>query len=194
MRRRAFLTLLAVALYADGAAGESDLSAAAQRVKTAHVHLMSAPSDPTAQRAYLAAFPSDFAAFRAMFMPKDFKQLYDGHDYVFALSDIGKALPEETFAKMLGIEATAKWDADAVNYLQHVTITLAQQQPKAFVSRFNALSQSEQRGVVTFLADGPHRPTASLIELTAQLEKGGYKAVAKQLREAAELRRARGEH
>ena len=193
MRRREFVICVA-ALTLSASVSAAELSDPAQRVKNAYAALVKAPSERNVQLAYLAAFPADFATFLAVFMPKDFKQLYDGHDYVFALSDIGNVLPEQTFAKILKIESTAKWQADAPNYLQHVSIKLALQHPRQFVSGLGRLSPSEQNGVIEFLVDGPHRPTEDFKKLTEELKRLGYVPESKQLRQAGEKVRRGGKH
>lgn len=172
----------------------SELSASARKVKTAYDAFTELPSERNVQIAYLEAFPNDFETFLAVFMPKDYKQLYDGQEYVYALFDIGKVLPEQTLKLMMQIETTGKWDADAPNYLQHITINLGKMYPKEFVDSLTELSSLDQKGVINFLVDGPHRPTKSYQKLTDLLKKLGYLGIAKQLRRAGEKARLTSGH
>ena len=188
MNRRALLWLLAAVPLT--VLGATPLSTASERVKAAHAVLATAPSDVTAQRAFLAAFPSNFPGFLAVFMPPDFDQLYDGHEYIYPLADIGKSLPKETMEKLLKIETRGKWDADAPNYLQDVTLTLANTDTNVFLASLARLKATEQLGVIAFLAAGIEGPHPAFITLALQVEHAGQLKLAKRMRKEAELSQA----
>ena len=172
------------------------LSLEAQRVQVSYTKLLAAPSDPTTQLAYLDEFPATYTEFLSVFMPPDFKQLYDGREYIFALDDIGKAFPEQTLRKLLPLETAAHWDADAVNYLQYVTLNLAVAYPQFFVRTLSKLSRKEQDGVIKFLADGIEGPHPSFLKLADRIESAGQTSLAKQMRKEANIskKRADNEH
>ena len=170
------------------------LSIEAQRVQTAYTKLLAASSNPSTQLSYLDAFPGTFTEFMSVFMPPDFKQLYDGHEYIFALNDIGKALPEQTLNKLLPLETAAHWNADAVNYLQEVTINLAMANPKLFIRTLSRLRKKDQDGVVKFLADGIEGPHPSFLELAKKIESIGQTLLAKQMRKEANISKKRADH
>lgn len=161
-----------------------DLSKESVLVKGAYEKLLTNPSDLEIQKEYLKAFPDDFNVFLAVFMPEDFGQLYDRHDYINALFNIGTGLPRETFKKILRIETTAKWDADAVNYLQRVTLELALKYTNEFAKEFKILNPNEQKGVAGFLMDGPHGSNRRSIRLKEHLQKTGHSDIAELLQKA----------
>lgn len=73
------LVVICILLFACEA--YAGLSIEAQRLQTAYTKLLAASSNPTTQLAYLDSFPSTYTEFMSVFMPSDFKQLYDGHEY-----------------------------------------------------------------------------------------------------------------
>jgi len=170
------------------------LSSEAERVQKSYAKLVSSPNDPATQLAYLEAFPQTHDEFMTVFMPPDFKQLYDGHEYVYALRDIGTAFPEKTIELLLRIVATARWNADAVNYLQNVTLGIAFSNPQLFVRCLIALAKREQDGVVRFLADGIEGPKPSFLELADRIEEVGQALLAKRMREEAQISKERADH
>ena len=193
MKHRHYLALLAV-LPTAVLAAEPKLIPAAERVKVAFVKLSKAPRDLSVQRAYLAAFPNNASEFMAVFMPADFGQLYDGHDYISALTSIGKALPEETMIKGLTIGAGAKWDADAPNYLQNILLDLAVANPKVFVSSLSSLDGPGQTNALTFLADGTEGPNEEFITLATQMKKAGRPDLTKRMLKEAQESQKRADH
>jgi hypothetical protein len=162
-----------------------ELSPASERVKAAFSALSKSPTTAATQEAYLAAFPTDFREFMAIFMPPDFGQLYDGHEYIAPLRSIGEARPKEVMTKLLHLGAGGTWDADAPNYLQDVTLTLAISHTDVFITTYSGLSEKEKKGLLAFLADGIEGPSPSFGALATQVEKSRHpELVTRMLKEA----------
>lgn len=169
----------------------------AQKVQAAYTKLTSEPSNASNQLAYLVAFPNNYEEFMSVFMPSDFKQLYgDSHEHFLLLADIGKQFPEQTLDRLLPIEAIARWDADALNDLQEVTISIAMDNPKIFAKCLFKQSKMKRDGVVQFLADGIEGPHPFLGELANRVERAAHVSLAKQIRHEAAIstKRANREH
>lgn len=194
MIRFRHLVIIGMILFTCEVYADAGLSLEAQRVQAAYTKLLSASSNPTNQLAYLNAFPCTYNEFISIFMPPDFKQLYDGHEYIFALDEIGKVFPEQTLSKLLPLETTARWNADAVNYLQHVTINLAMANPKIFIRTLSRLKKNDQYGVVKFLADGIEGPHPVFLQLIERIERSGQISLAKQMRKEVSVSTKRADH
>jgi len=172
----------------------SSLSDNSLRVKNAYEEFVQNPEDKSIQLAYLDAFPSDFVTFMAVFMPRGFGQLYDGHEYVEAIYEIGQDLPTPTMQKILKVAVSGKWDADAPNYLQGTIIGLAKLNPEVFAKEFSVLTEVEQTEVIHFLVDGPHRPTSRFVNLTEEMQTMGYMDIAAKMNKAADIARRNSGH
>jgi hypothetical protein len=192
MKRRQYLWALA-AIPAMALAGQA-LSPASARVKAAFLALSRSPNSAETQEAYLVAFPADFREFMAIFMPPGFDQLYDGHEYIAPLRYIGDARPKEAMTKLLRLGAGGMWDADAPNYLQDVTLTLAIAHTDVFVATYSELSAKEQMGLLVFLAGGIEGPHPSFIALATQVKKSRHPELATQMLEGAKASQDASDH
>jgi hypothetical protein len=189
--RQYVLALAAVPVLALAA---PELSPSSQRVKAEFSALTNSPTTAATEEAYLAAFPSDFREFMAIFMPPDFGQLYDGHEYIAPLQSIGESHPEEVMMKLLHLGAAATWDADAPNYLQEVTLTLAMSHTHVFVTTYSGLSEKEKKGLLTFLADGNEGPKPSFGALATRVEKSHHPELATRMLEEAKASQEAADH
>jgi len=80
-------------------------------------------------------------------------ELYDGHDFIDALSLTGEKHGTELGKLLVGLAKDAHKDADAPSYLQHLTAVYAGKHAKTFVELFDQLPSQKQAQLITFLAD-----------------------------------------
>ena len=108
------------------------------------------PDDPATQERYLKIFPHDFASFMNLF---GFDHpLYDGAQYILALSPLGKTHPMEVGKLLIALAKDAHHEADAPNFLQQVTAAYAAQHTKMFAQLLKGLTPQKQTQLITFLA------------------------------------------
>jgi len=143
------LTVLLFAMHAG--AQEGRLSPQARELTQALAVLRARPDDSAAQLRYLNTFPKDYREFLNLFDLDH--ELYDGHDFVDALSLTGKVHEAELGKLLVGLAKDAHYDADAPSYLQHVTAIYAGRHPKTFADLLRPLPIQKQVQLITFLAD-----------------------------------------
>jgi hypothetical protein len=149
MHRILALILLLFGLHAT--AQDKQLSPKARELAQALAALRSSPNDSAAQERYLKAFPHDYRAFLNLFDLDH--ELYDGHDFVDALSLAGKGHEAELGNLLVGLAKDAHYDSDAPSYLQGLTAVYAGQHPKTFAELLKQLPFQKQAQLITFLAD-----------------------------------------
>jgi hypothetical protein len=132
-------------------AQERQLSSRASELTQALAALRTSPDDSGAQERYLKAFPHNYREFLHLFDLDH--ELYDGHDFIDALSLTGKDHAAELGELLVGLAKDAYHDADAPSYLQQVTAVYAGQHPKTFAELCKQLSPQKQTQLITFLAD-----------------------------------------
>jgi hypothetical protein len=80
-------------------------------------------------------------------------ELYDGRDFIDALSLTGKDHSAELGALLVGLAKDAHYDADAPNSLQQVMAVYAGHDPKTFAELCKQLPPQKQTQLITSLAD-----------------------------------------
>ncbi len=164
-------------------------------VKTAFDSLLLDSTSTSRQQIYVSAFPSDTKTFLRVFASKKFDQLYDGHDYIETFERCAANFPVEVISKCVDIGKNLVWDADAVSYLQHMSVRLAIDHTTVFIKKFQTLSKAKQSSLVTFYADVEnHRVYQAYNELLAKLNSAGASKIANALAEAKTLRIEKGKH
>lgn len=145
------LALIVLLFGLNANAQERQLSPRASEVTHALAALRTTPDNPVAQECYLKTFPHDYKEFLNLF---DFgRELYDGHDFVDALSLTSKNHEAELGKLLVGLAKDAHHEADAPSYLQQVTAVYAGRYPKTFAQLFAELPTQKQTQLLTFLAD-----------------------------------------
>ena len=95
---------------------ERQLSSRARELTQALAALRTSSEDSGAQERYMKTFPHDYREFLNLF---DLNyELYDGRDFMDALSLTGKDHSAELGALLVGLAKDAHYDADAPNSLQ----------------------------------------------------------------------------
>ncbi len=165
----------------------------AKKLRWAFEKLVSDPASEANQADYVAAFPSNTKTFLDVFSPKQFDQLYENsHKYMEALEQCGKLFPEVVVDKCINIGKHLVWDADAVGYLQKLSVRLASNNPRIFADKYKGLKISEQDSLINFYADVEnHSAFKTYQELIDVLNSSGQTEISSKL-EAARSKRKRG--
>ena len=164
-------------------AQERPLSPKARELTQALAVLRTSPDDSATQERYLKAFPHDYKEFLNLF--EQDHELYDGHDFVEALSVAGKDHETDLGKLLVGLAKDAHHDADAPSYLQHSTAAYAARHPKTFAELFKQLPPEKQTQLVTFLADVEnHRSYSAYQEIIDGLNGIGEDKLAIRFKEA----------
>jgi hypothetical protein len=146
-------TGIALALLLAAMSGEAAVSAQSARLEEMRKAAEASPGTES-EKAYLAAFPSSYSAFRATFYGKNLDELYPTHaEHLQLLQKLQKKHPNEVLAIWLGVATGGKWDADALGYLQHQLAGWGAANTKAFAGVLNARAPGERRSIVRFVAD-----------------------------------------
>src|SRR5260221_9389103 len=105
------LALMFLLFGVNARAQERPLSPKARELTQALAALRTSPDDSATQERYLKAFPHDYKEFLNLFEPDH--ELYDGHDFVEALSVAGKDHETDLGKLLVGLAKDAHYDADA---------------------------------------------------------------------------------
>ena len=149
---RQIFALIILVVGFNGSFQDGQLSSRARELTQALAALRTSPTDSQAQERYLKTFPHDYKEFLNLFDNVD-RELYDGHDYINALSLTDEKHPTELGKLLVGLAKDAHKDADAPSYLQRLTAVYAGQHAKAFADLFSQLPPEKQTQLITFLAD-----------------------------------------
>jgi hypothetical protein len=169
------------------------LSPEARNLTQALAALRTNPDDPEAQERYLKTFPRDYKDFLNLFDLGH--ELYDGHDFVDALSLAGKAHATELGKLLVGLAKDAHHDADAPSYLQQVTAVYAGQHTKTFAEMLSQLPPEKQNQLITFLADAEaHYSYAEYQAIIDGLKGIGEDKLATRFQEARAKREKQPDH
>lgn len=127
----------------------------AQKIKTAFEQLDKEPDSKEIQKKYIEIFPDDSDIFKKVFDSPKFDQLYkDSHIFIFKLAELSESNPDEVGQKLVKLcIGFKKWDADAIGYVQHVTISYANSHYNNFMKIIKGLKQQNLVILATFLAD-----------------------------------------
>ena len=163
-----------------------------ESLRTALSQLVHAPNDPSAQARYLELFPRTYNVFLQLFEPG--QPLYDGHDYVEALSPLAKTHEEEIGKLLVTLSKDAHYDADAPAYLQSATSLYGSEHTQIFLSLLKGLPPSKQENLIAFLADVANHDAYPEYQIMIDHLKGlGETALAKKF-ELARTKRSRQPH
>jgi hypothetical protein len=154
--------------------------------------LVNTPYDPSAQARYLELFPRTYNGFLQLFEPG--QPLYDGHDYVEALSPLARTHEEEVGKLLVTLSKDAHYNADAPAYLQSATSLYGSQHTQAFLLLLKGLPASKQANLIAFLADVENHDAYPEYQIIIDhLKALGDAALAKKF-ELARAKRARQPH
>lgn len=126
---------------------------------------------------FLQCFPKSKDDFIFTFDPDDKKQLYKvSDDYILALEEIGKVLPDSVLKTGLAICKQMKWSAGVSERFQHAILTVAADNPVIFVDQAYMLKRKEMEAAISYLADVETKPECAIYQkLIANLhEVGAY--------------------
>jgi hypothetical protein len=132
-------------------ANKKQLSPKPAEMVEALMALQRKPNDPATQERYLKIFPHDYASFMNLFSIHH--PLYDGHEYILALTPLSKTHPMEVGRLLVGLSKDAHYEADALSALQDVMTDYAAQHTRMFAQLLKGLSPQKQTQLITFLAD-----------------------------------------
>jgi hypothetical protein len=169
---------------------------ASEKVKVAYELLITDSQNANLQRNYIEAFPADTRTFLSVFQSDSFDQLDIGsYEYLMALRWCAGKLPEEVLTKCIAIGKNLVWNADAVNFLQHISIELGGLYPLAFVAKYNELTRKEQTSLINFYADVEAIDDyPEYQQLIGKLNDIGHPDIAAQLDEARKKRMLHHHH
>jgi hypothetical protein len=109
---------------------------------------------PEAERAYLAAFPHSFAAFKETFASSGPTSLEPKYiDHMTMLEKLAAKHQAEVVSIWLDTSVGASWDADAIGMLQDQVTRFAATDPGGFGAALSKRSPADQKSIVRFLAD-----------------------------------------
>lgn len=168
----------------------------AKEILIAFENLEKNPQSPIYQEKYINVFPDNAVLFKKIFDPAKFDQLYDGHLYIFKLNDLSHNFPDKIGQKLINLcVGLKKWDADAVGYIQIVTMEFANTNYQKFISLIKNLNQKELTTVIIFLADvedhSDYKPYQDLID---KLNQNKEKILLAQFKKAREERIKQKDH
>jgi hypothetical protein len=149
---RHIFSLIVLFVGINGHPQDHQLSSRAHDLTQALAALRTSPADSQAQERYLKTFPHDYKESLNLFDDVD-HELYDGHDFIDALSLTNEKHETELGKLLVGLAKDAHKDGDAPSYLQHLTAVYAGQHAKTFAELFSQLPPQKQTQLITFLAD-----------------------------------------
>ena len=169
---------------------------AATKVRSAFEKLSADINSKKLQRDYITAFPADTKTFLSVFQTENFDQLYKRSDtYIFALEKCAGTFPTEVISKCVDVGRSLVWDADAVGYLQDISINLATRHLRIFIVKFKTLTKTEQDSLIAFYADVENYSAyPEYQELSDRLVGAGEKDIAKRFEVARTKRMKQEDH
>ncbi|MBS1524029.1 MAG: hypothetical protein JST19_00180 [Bacteroidetes bacterium] len=183
------LQIILVLIATANLALPQQLSTKSKQVKSAYIQLKEHPDSKTYQLNYINIFPKDTTQFLSVFNPPGYGQLSDGFDYIEGFFRLAKYHPVAVISKAVDIGKDLKWDADAVNYLQHGIVELGNKFTRLFIQKVNSLSPKEQSNLITFLADVEnHAAYPEYKQLIKAINDHGQKDLADQFTDAMQKR------
>ena len=164
-------------------------SEAARKLTIALANLRKSPNEPTAQQAYLQAFPKTYPAFLHLF---DYPggELYDGsHEYMEVLPSLARNNERALGELLVQLSKDAHYEADAPGDLRDTTAQYASRHTKVFIALVKQLSIEKRAHLITFLADvenfSGYQPYQDTID---HLNSLGEKCLAEEFQVAREQR------
>ena len=130
---------------------------------TAYTAYHSDTASTERQRAYFAAFPSDYASLRKEFgfeeLDEDstlYGEYYEqGSEMIGAFFRLAGIPPAEIARKAVGIARNGEWQEDGVGYFQLFLARRLEKEPTVYLGAINALPAKDQAGFWRFYVDGP---------------------------------------
>jgi len=174
-------------------AQDKQLSPKARELTQALAALRSNPSASTAQERDLKTFPHDYKEFLNLFDLNH--ELYDGHDFVDALSLAGKGHETELGNLLVGLAKDAPYDSDAPSYLQQITAVYAGHHARTFADLLKRLPLQKQTQLITFLGDvEAHHSYPEYQAVIDGLKRTGEDKLAGRFEEARAKREKQSDH
>jgi hypothetical protein len=166
------------------------LSTKSKEVASAYSQLKMHPDSKSCQLNYINIFPRDTTQFLRVFDPPGYGQLYnDSFDYIKDFFKLSKNYPVAVISKAIDIGKDLRWDADAVNYLQHGIVELGNKYTTLFIQKINSLNPKEQANLIIFLADAEnHHAYPEYKQLIGAINDAGQKGLADQFTHAMHKR------
>ncbi|QKG54018.1 hypothetical protein [Hymenobacter sp. BRD67] len=175
--------------------GKAWLLPAAQRVEKAYLAWKTNPTSSVRQQAFIAAFPTTAKAFTAIFDPKDFGQLYDGHEYIEVLGQVGVKYPSPVLRRGIAICKTIAGISDAPSYIRHVTIQLSLKYPRLFADEVARLTSAERKALFKMWADEEGiAEDLNYTALTRLMNENGFSIYGAELQRAKQWRMQQPNH
>lgn len=169
--------------------GKVLLSPASKRVRTAYLTWKKHPTSAVQQQAFIEAFPATADVFTAVFNPKDFRQLYDGHEHIFALEQIGDEYPSRVLRRCIAIGKDVEGISDAPAYIHETIVKLTLTHPQLFAHEVTRLAATERRELFHFLANVEGiRDYPDYESLMRLMTKKGFSAYAIEFQRAKQWR------
>lgn len=176
-------------LVALASAQEQAHSVNAQALSEALVELRKSPNDPLVQQHYLQAFPQSYKDFLELF--DSGRPLYDGHDYIEALSLLAKGQKTQVGELLINLSKDAHYQGDAPGYLQNATAVYGSHYTKTFAQILKLLPDIKRRNLISFVADVEnYRAYPEYQMIIDRLEKLGDSVIAEEFKEARAKRLA----
>jgi len=156
------------------------LSPKSKAVKAAWEALVKQPGAKQCQLTYLRVFPENKHDFIAVFDRDDFTQLYtESNKYIESFIALVKNYPAQVIDKSINIGKDLRWNADAINYLQHGIVEIGISNTIIFSKKLNSLTPKQKGRLVKFLADVEnHKAYPQYQQLINALTKTGEKSLA----------------
>ena len=186
------LLILAPLIHAQ----ERHASAQARKLTIALANLRKNPNDPTAQQAYLQAFPKTYAAFVHLFGYPGGELNVGSHEYMSVLPSLADNNERALGQLLIQLSKDAHYEADALGDLQETTATYASQHTRVFVALIKQLSIEKRAHLITFLSDGIEDFDAypQYQEAIHHLSSLGEKCLAEEFQIAREQRQRQPQH
>jgi len=155
MKRLKLILMLMLSIHLTMYSQTEKLIPESQTIKIAYDNLLKNPTDKDLQKRYISVFPDNADLFKHVFQSPTFDQLYKGsHLYIFKLAEISTDYPDLVGTKLIKLcIGLKKWDADAIGYIQHVTMEYANSNYSDFIGLIKTLKKQDLKTLTTFLAD-----------------------------------------
>jgi hypothetical protein len=191
MKHLILILILLLSFNYSGYSQNDKLIPEALAIKMAFDNLQKDSNSIELQKKYIDLFPDNEVIFKKVFASPNFDQLYMQSDlYIFKLSKIWDNDPELIGDKLIKLSIGFKyWDADAIGYIQHLSIDFANSHLSIFTKQVINLTSKEQDILITFLADVEnHRVYKSYQKLIDQLIEINQNALADKFEKARIIR------
>jgi len=168
-----------------------------QTIQTAYDNLLKNPTDKDLQKRYITVFPDNVDLFKHVFQSPTFDQLYkDSHLYIIKLAEISTDYPDLVGTKLIKLcIGLKKWDADAIGYIQHVTMGYANSNYSDFIGLIKTLKKQDLKTLTTFLADVEnHSAYGEYQEFLEKLKSNKETELFDLFKKAKETRNAKPHH